>query len=196
MKKSEKAKLVEKLTESWKERPLFEALDAYGIQKMVDAVHPTEQSLLDTREAFRKLAEVVHTFTEEQLRDIALAGGNAYLGAEALSEGKTDKAQEFFGAMPSIPEMSPALIAAMMQQGIAQHEAAKLEQIKAKKARRAADALHDKPGGTRSKADAIRAIWASGKYSSRGLCAEQECAALNMSYDAARRALRNTPKPP
>jgi len=59
----------------------------------------------------------------------------------------------------------------------------------------AANALHDKPGGSREKIAAIRDLWASGKYSSRDLCAEQECAYLNMSLSAARKALRNTPKP-
>jgi hypothetical protein len=60
-------------------------------------------------------------------------------------------------------------------------------------ARRAANARHSKPGGSREKREAIRAIWASGKYSSRDLCAEQECAALEMSPSTARKALRNTP---
>lgn len=62
-------------------------------------------------------------------------------------------------------------------------------------ARRGANAVHDKPGGNREKQNRIRSIWASGKYSSRAICAEQECAALGMSYDAARKALRNTPNP-
>lgn len=56
-----------------------------------------------------------------------------------------------------------------------------------------AEALHSKPGGSREKKGKIQEIWASGKYSSRDICAEQECAALNWSYSAARRALRNTP---
>ena len=60
----------------------------------------------------------------------------------------------------------------------------------------AANALHDKPGGTREKQASICAIWASGKYTNRDLCAEQECAFLNMSISTARRALRNTPEPP
>ncbi len=59
----------------------------------------------------------------------------------------------------------------------------------------AADALHNKPGGSRARQDAVRAAWASGKYSSRSICAEQESASLGMSFDAARRALRNTPDP-
>ena len=59
----------------------------------------------------------------------------------------------------------------------------------------AANARHDRPGGSRDKQRQIREIWASGKYSSRDLCAEEECAALEMSYGAARKALKNTPDP-
>lgn len=59
----------------------------------------------------------------------------------------------------------------------------------------AANVLHDKLGGSRDKKRQIREIWASGKYSSRDICAEQECAALDMAYSTARRALRNTPEP-
>ncbi|WNL47911.1 hypothetical protein RKE25_09895 [Dyella sp. BiH032] len=60
----------------------------------------------------------------------------------------------------------------------------------------AANAKHNAPDGSRSRQDAIRRAWASGKYSSRDICAEQECAALGMSFSAARKALRNTPDPP
>jgi hypothetical protein len=60
---------------------------------------------------------------------------------------------------------------------------------------KAANALHDKPGGSNEKKAAIRAIWASGKFDKRDVCAEQECGALNMSFSAARKALRNMPKP-
>ena len=62
-------------------------------------------------------------------------------------------------------------------------------------AKTAANALHDKPGGSRDKQNQIRTIWASGKYSSKNICAEQECAELDMSYDAARKALTNIPAP-
>ena len=62
-------------------------------------------------------------------------------------------------------------------------------------ARKAANARHDKPGGSREKQEAIRTIWASGKYTTRDRCAEEECAALDMSFSAARKALRNTPDP-
>lgn len=62
-------------------------------------------------------------------------------------------------------------------------------------AKAAANARHDLPGGSRDKQRQIRELWASGKYSSRDLCAEQECAALNMSISVARRALKNTPEP-
>lgn len=62
-------------------------------------------------------------------------------------------------------------------------------------AKAAANARHDQPGGSRDRQRQIREIWASGKYTSRDLCAEQECAALTMSISAARRALINTPEP-
>ncbi len=59
----------------------------------------------------------------------------------------------------------------------------------------AVEARHNGPDGARVKQAKIRELWMSGKYSSRDVCAEQECAALNMSFSSARRALRNTPKP-
>lgn len=62
-------------------------------------------------------------------------------------------------------------------------------------ARKAANAKHDQPGGSRDKQEQIRAIWATGKFSSRDRCAEEECRALDMSLAAARKALRNTPAP-
>lgn len=61
------------------------------------------------------------------------------------------------------------------------------------RARRAADKRHDRPGGSRQKVAAIRAIWQSGKYSARDLCALEECDALGMSFSAARKALINVP---
>lgn len=60
---------------------------------------------------------------------------------------------------------------------------------------RAADAKHDGPTGKRTTKEKIRIIWASGKYSSRDRCAEEECAALGMSFSTARKALRGTPDP-
>jgi hypothetical protein len=62
-------------------------------------------------------------------------------------------------------------------------------------ARRRANKAHDKPGGSRDKRRRIAEIWASGKYDNRDLCAEQECAALGMSFSTARKALRGLPKP-
>jgi hypothetical protein len=59
----------------------------------------------------------------------------------------------------------------------------------------AANARHDRPGGTRDKQRQIRELWASGKFASRDVCAEQECAALEMSFSSARQALKNTPEP-
>lgn len=59
----------------------------------------------------------------------------------------------------------------------------------------AAEARHGKSNGTREKRARIQAIWASGKYSSRDLCAEQEYQALGMGFSTARKALQGTPEP-
>ena len=60
--------------------------------------------------------------------------------------------------------------------------------VKSQQARQNAETGHNKPGGSTEKAKQIREVWSSGKYSNRSFCAEQECAALGMSYDAVRRA--------
>ena len=62
-------------------------------------------------------------------------------------------------------------------------------------ARIKANTVHDKPNGSRAKRQAIQDIWAGGKYTSRDICAEQECAALDMSFSTARKALRGQPDP-
>lgn len=62
-------------------------------------------------------------------------------------------------------------------------------------AKKAANARHSKPGGSHDKQQKIRDIWATGKYSSRDRCAEEECAGLGISFTTARRALRNTSDP-
>lgn len=72
----------------------------------------------------------------------------------------------------------------------------KLEKYKiTTRARAAANVRHSKPGGSKEKQEKIRQLWASGNFKSRDICAEQECAALGMSFSAARKALRNTPDP-
>ena len=82
---------------------------------------------------------------------------------------------------------SPEVIAVAMQLS--------LEAFNTRKAKKAADIRHSKPGNSREKSMSIKRIWASGKYTSRDRCAEEECAALGMSYSSARKALRNTPDP-
>ncbi len=68
-------------------------------------------------------------------------------------------------------------------------------QWRKQRAKAAADARHDHPGGSRDKRSQIRRLWATGNYRSRDACAEQECTALGMSYSAARKALQGTPEP-
>lgn len=59
----------------------------------------------------------------------------------------------------------------------------------------AAEAKHAKPGGSRDKQNEMRKLWASGNYTTRDICAEQEWAAVGLSLSRARKALTNTPDP-
>lgn len=63
------------------------------------------------------------------------------------------------------------------------------------KAKAAAEARHSKPGGSRDIKAQMLALWASGKYTTRERCAEEECAALGIPYSTARKALVNAPNP-
>ncbi len=70
------------------------------------------------------------------------------------------------------------------------------QQVRSSSAKKAADARHSKPGGSRDLKAQIQEIWATGKYQSRDICAEQEWAGLGFgSPKAARNALINTPPP-
>lgn len=59
---------------------------------------------------------------------------------------------------------------------------------KSNKARFAATKKHEPKNKAKNQ---IREIWATGKYSSKDICAEQECAGLGLSFSTARKALRN-----
>lgn len=67
-------------------------------------------------------------------------------------------------------------------------------EIQRRSGRAGAEVIHSAPGGSRDKIQKIREIWATGKYTTRDICAEQECAAIGMSFSTARRALRNITK--
>ena len=111
---------------------------------------------------------------QEAMRSESLAGWRAYVASNPLSA-------EAVALL--LVERNRTLMAAARVSASA-------------KGRAAADALHNSAGGTRDKKAAMQSAWATGKYSSRDRCAEEECAALEMSLSSARKALRNTPKPP
>jgi hypothetical protein len=61
--------------------------------------------------------------------------------------------------------------------------------------RKAANARHDMPDGSREKRRLIREAWASGEYATRDECAEGEHDLVGLSFATARKALRGTPPP-
>lgn len=90
-------------------------------------------------------------------------------------------------------EALPGLLHQVIKTGKAMSDRVE-KQRTSKKQKKAADAKNVLKGYA-DKRDSIRWTWATGKYSSRDLCAEQECAVLDMSLSTARKALRNTPDP-
>lgn len=59
------------------------------------------------------------------------------------------------------------------------------------RARAAANARHNKAGGSRDRREKIIEIWKSGKYDTKDLCAEEECRAFGIAYSTARKYLTN-----
>lgn len=55
--------------------------------------------------------------------------------------------------------------------------------------------VNSKHANNSSKKDKLLKIWASGKYSSRDICAEEEYNDLGISFQTARKWLRNSPNP-
>jgi hypothetical protein len=62
------------------------------------------------------------------------------------------------------------------------------------RAKAAANAKHNQAGGSREIMAKIRETWASGNFETKEKCASEECDHLGISYDTARKHLRNAPK--
>lgn len=136
---------------------------------------------------------------------LGLLHGREHLGAVTLAIDRAAKLSLAGKSLPLVQVLtlsadgltadSGALVRAV--EGSTQAPAAGVgsESWRKQKGKAAVDVRHDKPGGSRDKQRQIRELWASGKFSSRDRCAEEECGALGMSVSAARKALRNTPEP-
>lgn len=71
-----------------------------------------------------------------------------------------------------------------------------IQAISSERGRQAVEARYAKPDGTYDRQAKIRARWASGKYASRDICAEEEYASLEFgSFKSARNALKGTQDP-
>ncbi|WP_156404566.1 hypothetical protein [Curvibacter sp. PAE-UM] len=94
-----------------------------------------------------------------------------------------------------VNDLADAAVAALVMAERNVRQRADMQLQATRRAKKAAEKRHGQPGGSREKREKIRAVWSSGKYSSKDLCAEQECAGLEMSFSSARRALRGAPNP-
>ena len=142
---------------------------------------PRFQPLLIYARLHFNLEEAIHQWaTQKLLAEDILEDLHATLADLGLSLGQWRKSKE------------RARGAAELQK-VAENKVLQQKAQASSRGKTAADALHNKPGGTRAKQQEIRDIWMTGKYTARDVCAEQECGALNMSFSAARKALRRTP---
>jgi len=176
----------------WHEGTFFYVPDSY----IEDECQRLRASNLTTDELIKKLAEC----TYENLKSFAQIEGftndfgqieQVQDSIERLVEGRESN----FKKIIEIQELKLKVVRARADLTGKLGAYTGVKAYKKEKAANAANSRHDKPEGARAKAHAIKNAWASGKYSSRDICAEQECAALDMSFSAARRALRNTPEP-
>ena len=155
-----------------------------GYKKFLEKISPTD----------------LEKISREEVKDIFnnhfnLANSTALVLAMVIDELKLEE--------PNLTEIQDTLglvIRAIQLQQVALSQGIRagfevLAKRASNRAKTAANALHDRDGGSRSKADEIRRLWASGKFKSRDICAEEECASLGMSFSAARKALRRTPEP-
>ncbi len=140
---------------------------------------------------------------DEFARDIASMPVNVEPGKSRLfvdklyaSAARYAQAAKLYEAGNELAAWQAMYCASLEHGGAVAIQVASLERVHIgkKRGKAGADALHDKKGGSREKMAKIRAIWASGKYTSRAMCAEQECAALDWSFDSARNALKGVPK--
>jgi hypothetical protein len=119
------------------------------------------------------------------------------LDRRAADEKITEADEKMREAGEKIREASEKIREADANIHSAKAESAKsIAQYHVERARNSAHARWEKTRKERKeKVEKLRAIFATGKYSSRERCAEEECAALDMKLSAAIKALRNTPDP-
>ena len=150
--------------------------------------------------AGKQITQLLKETDDKGVQEIALNVINVF--ATIVSDKKDSKDPEFVRA--AMTRMYIMGAEAMRLAIIAETDndaarASLIEQFRrdtiAESARNAIESRHNKPNGSRDKQEQMRAIWATGRYSSRDICAEQECAGLGMSFATARKALRNTPNP-
>lgn len=112
---------------------------------------------------------------------------------EILQRTRLDGLEDFRSYVAANPLDALTVLALLRIATAPDGEAAKM--LLQQRASLAAGARHDRPDGSREKQARMRAAWASGKYRSRSDCADKEHTGLGISFETARKALRNTPEP-
>jgi hypothetical protein len=153
--------------------------------------NPMEDGInrIDAQEAGKADPGLVHIAMETAVTEQLVAADALHQQADLTEVGEDQDASEASGD------------SGMCTAGITEPDNSKVfpelgsVEWRRKNARAAANARHGQPGGSRDKRRMMQEIWAKGNYSSRDVCAEQECAGLDMSISSARKALVNAPEP-
>lgn len=137
-------------------------------------------------------AFVLAKVAESRLQDIHPITGLALVG-EPDSSHWLDLVDAFF-SLSEIEAIESEDFGVHREQDVDKDEASGLvlgsSEWRSERARAAANARHNKPGGSREKRALLVEIWRSGKYDSKDRCAEEECRALDLSPGTARKILK------
>lgn len=142
----------------------------------------------DTQEDFADRFNALNNYSKTGVIALAL-----YYAGRTLINFK--KSYSLVSTLYISPEVLYELIQLVNAESFADTEGLLLEiekEEKSKIGRKAVNSRHNKPGGSREKRAQIRALWATGKYSTKDICAEEEYAGLGYkTFGAARKALRD-----
>lgn len=147
-----------------------------------------------------KIMSVIKTFDHEDLEEMHHMIKRLEAGKEANDLFETVRTMRLPDAIEHLrinpPSAEVIMFMIILVTSSAARDSVKAEaEFRSEISSNAAHALHSKPGGSWEKRQLIRDAWASGKFSTRIGCAEEESGAIGMSLSKAIKDLRNTPEP-
>ena len=147
-----------------------------------------------------EIMSVIKTLDHEDLDEIFHFSKRVEAGREAKDLLEAVRGMRLPDAIEHLRNNSPSaeviMFLIILSTSSAARDSVKAEaEFRSEVSSNAADALHDKIGGSREKSGLMKKAWASGKFSSRDDCADKAGKKNGMPFSTARKALRNTLDP-